>query len=89
MRLGLSIIYGFLKFFPTQENKVLFLSRQSDEITQDFSDTQELLRQKKAAGKLGLKSGEGFFDYSDGRGAKAVDERNRKLSALSKILFGA
>ena len=52
MRLGLSIIYGFLKFFPTQENKVLFLSRQSDEITQDFSDTQELLRQKKPGVKI-------------------------------------
>ena len=52
MRLGLSIIYGFLKFFPTQENKVLFLSRQSDEITQDFSDTQELLRQKNPGVKI-------------------------------------
>ena len=47
MRLGLSIIYGILKLFPTQENKVLFLSRQSDQLTQDFSDTQELLRKQK------------------------------------------
>ena len=36
MRLGLSIIYGILKLFPTKESKVLFLSRQSNELTQDF-----------------------------------------------------
>ena len=54
----------------------------------DDKEPQELLRQKKAEGKLGLKSGEGFFDYFGDRGAKAVEERNRKLAALSKILFG-
>lgn len=47
MRLGLSIIYGILKLFPTQESKVLFLSRQSNELTQDFEDTQKLLLQKR------------------------------------------
>ena len=34
-----------------------------------------------------LKSGEGFFDYSGSRGAAAVEARNRKLTAISKILF--
>lgn len=53
----------------------------------DDKEPQELLRRKKAEGKLGLKSGEGFFDYSGDRGAKAVEERNRKLAALSEILF--
>ena len=43
--------------------------------------------QKKAEGKLGLKSGEGFFDYSGNRGAEAVEARNRKLTAISNILF--
>lgn len=47
MRLGLSIIYGILKLFPTRENKVLFLSRQSNELTQDFQDTQKLLLEKR------------------------------------------
>ena len=50
-------------------------------------EPQALLRQKKAEGKLGLKSGEGFFDYSGGQGAAAVEARNRKLAAISKILF--
>lgn len=53
----------------------------------DDKEPQELLRRKKVEGKLGLKSGEGFFDYSGDRGAKAVEERNRKLTALSEILF--
>lgn len=47
MRLGLSIIYCVLKLFPTHENKVLFLSRQSNEPTQDFQDTQKLLLEKR------------------------------------------
>ncbi len=53
----------------------------------DDKEPQALLRQKKAEGKLGLKSGEGFFDYSGSRGAEAVAERNRKLTAISNILF--
>ena len=52
MRLGLSIIYSFFKLFPTRDNKVLFLSRQSNELTQDFEDTQKLLREKKPDVKI-------------------------------------
>lgn len=52
MRLGLSIIYRFLKLLPVQKNKVLFLSRQSNELTQDFEDTQKLLRKKKSDVKI-------------------------------------
>ena len=37
MRLGLEIIYLFMKLFPAKENKVLFLSRQSDRITVIFA----------------------------------------------------
>ena len=47
MRLGLEIIYLFMKLFPAKENKVLFLSRQSDRLTEDFRDTQELLLKKR------------------------------------------
>ena len=43
----LSLVYGFLKMFPTKTNKVLFLSRQADELSLDFSMLKdELLRQK-------------------------------------------
>lgn len=52
MRLCLEILYLFMKLFPTEENKVLFLSRQSNELTQDFMDTQKILRDKKPDVKI-------------------------------------
>lgn len=33
----LSLLYGILKLFPVKKNKVLFLSRQSDELSLDFA----------------------------------------------------
>ena len=36
MRFGLNILYFFMKFRKTDHKKVLFLSRQSDELTEDF-----------------------------------------------------
>lgn len=45
-RFILSIIYAILKLFPINKNKVLFLSRQSDELSLDFRLLQEeLLKQ--------------------------------------------
>lgn len=42
----LSILYGIFKLFPAKKNKVLFLSRQSDELSLDFSMLKdELLKQ--------------------------------------------
>lgn len=47
MRIGLNFIYAVLKIFPTQKNKVLFLSRQSNTLTLDFKMTQEELRRER------------------------------------------
>ena len=47
MRFGLSLIYAVLKLFPTKAKKVLFLSRQSNTLTQDFKMTQEELRDEQ------------------------------------------
>ncbi len=52
MRIGLNIIYWFLKFLPTNYNKVVFLSRQSSELTLDFGKTQALLMQLKPETKI-------------------------------------
>ena len=46
MRLILNFIYAVLKLFSVKENKVLFLSRQSNEPTLDFVMVQEMLRKK-------------------------------------------
>ena len=42
----LNILYGILKVFPVKPNKVLFLSRQSDELSLDFSMLRDELRRE-------------------------------------------
>ena len=35
-RFGMSFVYFFIKFFPIQKNKIIMLSRQSNDINIDF-----------------------------------------------------
>ncbi len=42
----MALIYGMLKVFPTRRNKVLFLSRQANELSLDFRMLEEELRQQ-------------------------------------------
>ncbi|MCR4956180.1 MAG: CDP-glycerol glycerophosphotransferase family protein [Lachnospiraceae bacterium] len=46
-RILLSMVYGILKLFPTKSNKVLFLSRQSDELSLDFRLLKEELKKQR------------------------------------------
>ena len=46
-KLCLNLLYGILKIFPVKNNKVLFLSRQSDELSLDFSMLKDRLEEKK------------------------------------------
>lgn len=91
MKYGLGLRYACIGPFETADLGGLdIFCGISEYLFADLADDKEpqaLLRQKKAEGKLGLKSGAGFFDYSGSRGAEAVAERNRKLTAISKILF--
>ncbi len=52
MRFCLSAIYAILKLLPTQNNKLLFLSRQSDSLTTDFRLVQEELRRRAPSIKI-------------------------------------
>lgn len=52
MRLGLGIIYWFMKLMPVKADKVVFLSRQSNELTLDFRRTQELLSRLKPEAEI-------------------------------------
>lgn len=38
-------------------------------------------------GKLGVKSGEGFYDYSNGKDAEAIKERDELFIKLAKCLY--
>ena len=91
MKYGLGLRYACVGPFETADLGGLdIFCGISEYLFADLADDREpqaLLREKNASGKLGVKSGEGFYDYSGGRGAKAVEERNRKLTALCGILF--
>ena len=45
------------------------------------------LHEMVEAGKLGVKSGQGFYDYSDGKADEAIRERDRMYIELAKVLY--
>lgn len=47
LRWVLGFIYFFMKLFPTDKNRVVFLSRQSDKPTEDFVFLEKRLKEKK------------------------------------------
>ena len=81
MRIGLNFIYAVLKFFPTQKNKVLFLSRQSNMLTLDFKMTQEEL-EARAAGH------QNRYDLSQARRRGQWCRRIRKVDPEKHVSFG-
>lgn len=52
----------------------------------DRKDVAPLVREQIAAGKLGIKSGEGVYPYTPERLARLQPERARKLVAIRRIL---
>ena len=78
MRFGLSLIYAVLKLFPTQKGKVLFLSRQSDSLSQDFRMLADELR-RQAAGA----------NAETAAGAKPESKSDIKIVAICHRLEGA
>ena len=53
----------------------------------DDKEGSAKLREMVEAGRLGVKSGEGFYDYSGEKAASAVRERDRLYIELAKTLY--
>jgi 3-hydroxybutyryl-CoA dehydrogenase len=47
--------------------------------------TPALLRDQVEAGRHGLKSGQGFFDYRDGQGDEVARYRDRAYAGLTRL----
>lgn len=65
-KLGLKIIYFFIKLFPTNKNKVVFISRQSNKMTVDFEMIIERLKLENPNIKIECitkRIGKGIVEY--------------------------
>ena len=57
----------------------------------DLSDKKEpfgMLADRAAKGEFGVKSGKGFYDYSDGKDAELIEYRDAMFTKLAKCLYG-
>lgn len=53
----------------------------------DAKEGSKLLHEMVESGKLGVKSGEGFYDYSGDKADKAIRERDKLFIELAKVLY--
>lgn len=51
------------------------------------TEVPPLLKEKFEKGEYGVKSGKGFYDYSDGKGEKAIRERDEKFIRLYHTFY--
>lgn len=61
----------------------------SEYLNEDLCDTKEpqkLIRDLYEHGHYGVKNGQGFYDYSDGKGEEAIKIRNRKYKDMKDCL---
>lgn len=53
----------------------------------DVKEGNKMLAKMVADGKLGVKSGQGFYDYSGDKADKAIKERDKLYIELAKVLY--
>ena len=53
----------------------------------DSKEGSAMLRKMVEEGRLGVKSGRGFYDYSGDKADKAIAQRDKLFIELAKILY--
>lgn len=91
LKAGMGLRYAALGPFGVADFGGLDTFRNINEyLNADLSDAKEghpLLREMVAGGKLGIKSGAGFYDYSGDKADAAIRERDRMYIELAKVLY--
>ena len=91
MKSGLGIRYAVLGPFGTADFGGLDIFEHiNDYLNADLCDSKEgsaLMADLVEKGKLGVKSGEGFYDYSGDKATEAIKERDRLYIELAKSLY--
>lgn len=91
MKAGMGLRYAALGLFGVADFGGLdtfdHINSYLNESLCDSKEGSPLLRKMVEKGKLGVKSGEGFYDYSGDKADKAVAQRDKLYIELAKTLY--
>ena len=92
MKYGLGLRYACIGPFETVDFGGIHIfnhvgSYMFDALCND-GGVPKILKEAYEAGKLGVSNCDGFYDYSDGKDAVALANRDKKFIAVSKALYG-
>lgn len=90
MKYGIGFRYGAYGPFEVADfgglDTFYHISEYLNEDLCDAKEPQKLIEDLYQQGFYGVKSGRGFYDYSEGRGQEAVARRNRKYKDMKNLI---